>query len=312
MSALHRLGIIDETISSTVSESQLQTETTFGYKWNRRESYETDAMKSNNKKWLIERYLDNDPDRLNEILKDGPKIILDVGCGSGFSGMIFFNEYLRSHHYLGIEISNAINVAKIRFKDAGYSGDFLRCDLMNMPIPEKSVDVIFSEGVLHHTDNTEAAIKHLAAKLKTGGKFLFYVYRKKAVIREFTDDFIREHLKPMTDEDAWNSLESLTKLGMELGKLNMEIEVPEDVPFLGIPKGKIDIQRFFYWNIFKAFYKPEYSLDENNHINFDWYRPLNCHRHTPEEIVQWCSDAQLTIDHINLQEAGITVVATRK
>ena len=47
-------------------------------------------------------------------------------------------------------------------------------------------------------------------------------------------------------------------------------------------------------------------------INIDWFRPLNCRRHTPEEITRWCEEAGLEIEHINLQEAGITVVARRK
>ena len=47
------------------------------------------------------------------------------------------------------------------------------------------MDLIFSEGVLHHTDSTERSIHYLAAKLKTGGRFLFYVYARKAVIRRW-------------------------------------------------------------------------------------------------------------------------------
>ena len=60
------------------------------------------------------------------------------------------------------------------------------------------------------------------------------------------------------------------------------------------------------------YYRPEYSFDEINHINFDWFRPLNCHRHTPEEIKRYCEEAKLTIEHMNIQEAGITVVAVKR
>ena len=141
---------------------------------------------------------------------------------------------------------------------------------------------------------------------------MFYVYAKKAVIREFTDDYIRDYLKNMTDEEAWKALEPLTKLGIVLGKLNVELEVPEEIPFLAIHKGKIDIQRFFYWNVCKQFYHRDFSFEEMNHINFDWFRPLNCHRHTEEEIKKWCGEAGLKIEHINLQEAGITVVAIKE
>jgi SAM-dependent methyltransferase len=164
----------------------------------------------------------------------------------------------------------------------------LRTNLLEIPIPDESVDLIFSEGVLHHTDSTEASLKCLAAKLKPGGRFLFYVYAKKAVLREFSDDHIREMIASMDDEEAWETLKPLTKLGIALGQIDAEIDVPEDIPFLRIKKGKQHLQRFFYWNICKLFYRPEYSLEEMNHINFDWFRPMNCHRHTKDEIVHFC------------------------
>src|SRR5262249_13386977 len=130
-------------------------------------------------------------------------------------------------------------------------------------------------------------------------------------IREFTDDFIREQLRNLDDPQAWKALEPLTRLGVALGELNATIDVPEAIPFLGIPKGKVDLQRFFYWNICKLYYRPDFSLEEMNHINFDWFRPMNCHRHTPDEVRRWCAEAGLEIERMTVEEAGITVVARK-
>lgn len=312
MSALARLGLNKAHCEEyQYSKDQEQTQQTFSFKWSKRETYESDAMKKKAAQWLVERYLDNEPDRLEAILGNDRKIILDAGCGSGFSALLFFGDKLLGHDYLGVDISNAIEEGRARFSEYNYPGEFFQGDLMQLPIADETVDIIFSEGVLHHTDSTEQAIKSLTNKLKKHGKFLFYVYRKKAVIREFTDDYIRNQLAAMTDEQAWEALLSLTKLGAALGQLNIDLTVEEDIPFLGIQKGKLEIQRFFYWNICKLFYRKEFSLDEMNHINFDWFRPFNCHRHTPEEIQQWCKEANLRIEHLNVQEAGITVVATK-
>ena len=140
---------------------------------------------------------------------------------------------------------------------------------------------------------------------------MFYLYAKKAVIREFCDDYIREYLKDKTDEQAWEELMPLTLLGKALGDLDIEVEIPQDITYLGIKKGRVNLQRLFYWNIFKAFYKPDFSLEEMNHINFDWYRPLNCHRHTPYEVEQWCAQAGLEIERLHVEEAGITVIAVK-
>jgi len=314
MSALQRLSIrlAEEENNQTISENQRQTKYAFGFQWSKRDTYESASVKDFARNWLFERYCQNDPNRLGTWLAGGRKIILDAGCGSGFSALLFFGEYLRDHDYLGVDISEAVVTAKQRFREAGYPADFLMKNFLEVPIPDDSVDIIFSEGVLHHTDSTENSLKFLARKLKKEGRFLFYVYAKKSVIREFTDDYIRKQLQHITDEEAWEALKSLTKLGIALGKLNAELDVPEDIPFLGIQKGKVNLQRFFYWNICKAYYRPEFTLDEMNHMNFDWFRPLNCHRHTPEEIEDYCSGAELSIEYMDVQEAGITVVAVKR
>jgi SAM-dependent methyltransferase len=312
MSALKRLGITAQKTDLDVSKSQRQTDEAFGFKWAKRDTYESDASKANMRRWLLERYCANDPKRLADWLHGGRKIILDAGCGAGFSGLLFFGEALREHDYLGVDISSAVEVARERFREQNMPGDFIRADISCLDVPDSSIDIIFSEGVLHHTDSTERALKHLATKLTSGGRFLFYVYKKKALIREFTDDAIREALKPLTDEEAWEALKPLTQLGIALGELQCQINVESPIPLLGIEAGKLDVQRFFYWNICKAYYRQELSFDEMNHINFDWFRPLNCQRHTPEEIRLWCKEADLDIEHIDVQEAGITVVAQRR
>jgi SAM-dependent methyltransferase len=204
-----------------------------------------------------------------------------------------------------------VDVARVRFNENTLPAEFIQADIGNLPFTQPVFDLIFSEGVLHHTDSTEKSLKELAALINPGGYFLFYVYRKKAPIREFCDDYIREKLTALTDEEAWKALIPLSKLGQSLGELDVTITVPEDVPILEIPAGTYDLQRFFYWYVFKAFYRKEYSLDEINHINFDWYRPSNCHRHTEREIQQWCLEAGLHIEVMNVEEAGITVVAQK-
>ncbi len=309
--ALVRLGIDPSMQCASHSDAQEQTREAFGFKWARRESYDTPAMHAAARSWLFERYCAGDESRLDAWLAGGRKVIVDAGCGAGMSGLLFFGERLRDHAYLGVDISDAVDVARQRFAEASVPGDFLRTGLREAPIAPASVDLIFSEGVLHHTDDTAASFAHLASRLKSGGRFLCYVYAKKALVREFTDDAIRDALRPLSDEQAWAALEPLTQLGKTLGELGVTIDVPADIPYLGIKKGSLDLQRFFYWNVCKMFYRSDFSMEEMNHVNFDWFRPLNCHRHTPDEVREWCASAGLIIEHLDVQEAGISVVAYR-
>jgi hypothetical protein len=94
-----------------------------------------------------------------------------------------------------------------------------------------------------------------------------------------------------------------------LGELNIEIDIKRPIDLLEIPAGKINLQRFFYWHVLKAFYRPEMSLDEMNHINFDWFAPKNARRHTVEEVRGWCKELNLEIEHEFAEEAGISIIA---
>ncbi len=294
------------------SKQQRQTRDSFSFKWKKRNTYESGAVHNNSRRWLKERYLGSEDNisLLEKWIPDGTKL-LDVGCGAGFSALLLFEKFINKTHYLGVDISNAVDVATKRFNESNIKGEFLQSDILKLPFSGPTFDIIFSEGVLHHTDSTEKALKYLTTLLMPGGRFMFYIYLKKGPIREYSDDFIRSYLNNLDDKQAWDELIPLTKLGKVLGDLDLRVDIPEEIPFLGIPKGTIDLQRLFYWYILKAYYKPDWTHDEMNHVNYDWYRPTNCHRHTPEEIKKWCNEADLRIEHMDLQESGITVVANK-
>ena len=296
--------------AGTASAAQDQTRDMFGYKWQKRDAFDSPTSLGRAREWLRERYGDVATAPWWEDYGEKP-ILVDAGCGAGFSILELLQERLPRLHYLGVDISSAIDVASTRFRERGLPGLFMQADISDLPLPDGSVDVILSEGALHHTDSTEGALLALARLLKIGGRFLFYVYNKKGPIREFTDDYIRERLQEMSQEEAWDALLPLTRLGKILGELNIDVDISEDVDLLEIPAGKINLQRLFYWHMFKAFYRPEFSLDEMNLINFDWYTPANAHRQTPEEVRTWCDRSGLQIERVVIEEAGITIVARR-
>ena len=293
-----------------LSATQAQTSEAFGFKWKQRETFESDTSLGRMRAWLLERYGDVAEAGWWAEYGESP-LLLDAGCGAGMSGLALFEPLLARVRYLGADVSEAVDVAAQRFAERGLAGGFIQADITHLPLEPGSVDVIFAEGALHHTDSTEAALHALAPLLRPGGRFLFYVYRRKGPIREFTDDYIRERLQGMDPERAWAAMLPLTQLGRALGELEVEVEVPEDVELLGISAGRIDLQRLFYWHVFKAYFDPQLDLDELNHINYDWYAPRNAHRQTPEQVRTWCEQAELQIEREDVQEAGITVIAVK-
>lgn len=289
--------------------NQAQTRDAFAFKWSKRDSYTSESMREVIGPWLRERYGD-----LVATLgpTDGRKpMVLDAGCGSGNAASILFETCGDAIRYVGADISEAVDLAQETLAPHITESLFLQADLTSLPFEDRTFDIVLSEGVLHHTSSTRNAIAATARLIRPGGIYAIYVYKKKAPVREFTDDFVREQIAALPPEQAWELLLPLTKLGKALGDIDAEIDVPEDIALLGIPKGRISVQRLLYWNFCKLFYRPELSLDEMNHINFDWYMPKNCHRQTPEEVRTWCEAEGLEIVSLKIEEAGITVIAKR-
>ena len=85
--------------------------------------------------------------------------------------------------------------------------------------------------MFHHTPSTKKALFSAARVLKKEGNLLFYVYRKKGPVREFTDDFIRKEISHLSHDEALETMRSLTLLGKALSDLHIEVEVEKDSRF---------------------------------------------------------------------------------
>ncbi len=239
-------------------------------------------------------------------------LMLDAGCGSAYSSQLLLADRFPFLRYVGADFSSAVDVAARQLSLKGIDAAILQADLMRLPFADGTFDIVFSEGVLHHTPSTYDALTAIARKVRPGGVIAFYVYRKKSPVREFTDDYIRDIVSKLPPDQAWTMLEPLTKLGVALGERNVEIDIPEPIEILGIPAGRINVQRLVYWHICKVFYRSDLTFDELNHINFDWFTPTYAQRQTVEEVKQWCQELKLEIIDLTAEDSGITVVATRK
>jgi SAM-dependent methyltransferase len=291
---------------------QAQTMDSFGYKWQRLDSYASASIRANSTRWLLERYGFRDVADMQRFFAARGSV-LDAGCGGGYSSSQWLAPDWQQGgdaQWIGADISSAIDVARGRLGQIPGT-HFLQADLMQLPFAAGSFGAIFSEGVLHHTPSTRAALLALAPLLARGGQLLFYVYKRKGPIREFTDDYVRNVIAELPPDRAWEALRPLTRLGEALASLKVEVDVPEDIPYLGIRAGRQDVQRLIYWSIAKLYWNDGLSFEENHHVNFDWYHPRYAHRQSEEEVRSWCAEAGLSIVRFDVQESGFTVRADR-
>lgn len=291
---------------------QGQTQDAFGFKWAKRDTYDSDAFKKVTLEWYVKKYGFTSGEAWAEFYASRD-LILDVGCGSAFSAALWLDTpqwRAGKAHYIGADISTAVDVAQDRLAHLPRLS-FVQADALALPFADGTFDTVFSEGVLHHTPSTRSALLSAARVVKPGGEFHFYVYRKKAPLREFTDDYIRERISRMSNDEAWDAMRSLTKFGQALSELKATIEVPEDVEVLGIKAGRYDVQRLIYNTIAKLYWNENVTLEESTHVNFDWYRPAYAHRQTAEEVRAWCAEGSLRVDWLCEDESGITVKAVK-
>lgn len=290
----------------TLDSGQQQTSDTFGFKWEKTETYDSPELHALALGWMLERYGFASALGARSHFEAGAPF-LDLGCGGGFTASLWMDGW-QGDAWVGADISGAVDVARQRLPQSPQT-HFVQADVMALPFRPGTFRTVFSEGVLHHTPSTRAALSAAAAMLAPGGEIMFYVYRRKSPVREFTDDYVRECLTGLSSEEAWAALRPLTKLGQTLAELDVKVDLDEGVPLLGIPPGSFDVQRLIYWHFAKLFWNEALTFETNNHINFDWYTPRYAHRQSEAEVRGWCADLGLTIERFHVDDAGYTVRA---
>jgi SAM-dependent methyltransferase len=254
--------------------------------------------------WILQRNGWNNLDDLKTFLST-KKSVLDAGCGNGRVTALLSSQSPASARIVGIDLTAAA-IAQKNLSDLP-AVTVLRKDLLEDNTDLGKFDFIYCQEVLHHTSDPERSFRNLVMNnLAKDGVIAIYVYRKKAPVREFVDDFVRDAIKGMSYEEAKKKCDQITELGRALAELDVKVRIPQ-VDILKIEAGEYDIQRFVYHFFMKCFWSPEMSFDANSAINYDWYHPQQCERYEPEEIRNWFDRAGLKVVHEYTDPYGITM-----
>jgi len=237
--------------------------------------------------------------------------ILDVGCGSGVAGRAFFGSVFDRINYVGVDMSSAIEQAKEDYDRLGINVGLLQAELNTLPFSPETFDFVFCPGVLHYTIDMKEAIGNLAKLLKHGGRFVSWIYKRQKPIRHLTDAYIRSVISSMSPQDAFEAVKPLTKLGMALGEIKQELDVPEDIPFLEIKKGKYNLQRFFYYHIMKLFYNPDLPFQRHVVNNWNAYYPKHVLFLPAAEIRAFFVELGFSFEIWNEEGNGVAIVAIK-
>jgi glycosyltransferase involved in cell wall biosynthesis/ubiquinone/menaquinone biosynthesis C-methylase UbiE len=105
--------------------------------------------------------------------------LLEVGGGMGTDlaqfarhGSIVTDLDLSSGH---------LELARENFRLRGLAGEFVLHDAESLPFDDDTFDVVYSNGVLHHTPNTRAVVREIQRVLKPGGKAIVMMYAESSL-----------------------------------------------------------------------------------------------------------------------------------
>jgi len=104
-------------------------------------------------------------------LKPG-ETVLDLGCGAGFDSLIAARQVGASGRVISIDMTPAmLDKARVGASEAGLSNvEFHEAYAESLPVQDKSVDVVISNGVINLCPDKMAVFGEINRVLKPGGR----------------------------------------------------------------------------------------------------------------------------------------------
>lgn len=112
---------------------------------------------------------------LDEQIPPG-SLVLEVGCGTGQLTNFLGMDWRR--RCIGADVCmNSLQLAKgFRDRFGVVNADFVQMNLFRPPFADGTMDMVISNGVLHHTADPEGGFRAILAKLRPGGYVLIGLY----------------------------------------------------------------------------------------------------------------------------------------
>ncbi len=104
--------------------------------------------------------------------------VLEIGAGVGTDLSRFAQHGAR---VTDVDLSAGhLEHAKENFALRGLTGRFVHHDAETLPFPDNSFDLVYSNGVLHHTPNTAHVVGEIRRVLRPGGRAIIMMYAENS------------------------------------------------------------------------------------------------------------------------------------
>jgi len=118
------------------------------------------------------------PDMM-EFAKHSGRDVLEIGGGMGTDLAQFAQNGAR---VTDIDLAAGhLQLAEENFRLRGLSGRFIHHDAESLPFEDHSFDLVYSNGVLHHTPNTATVVDEIHRVLRPGGRAIVMLYAENSL-----------------------------------------------------------------------------------------------------------------------------------
>jgi arsenite methyltransferase len=249
-------------------------------------------------------------DEIAERAASAPVAVYDAGCGFGAIA-----ETLAKTHpparYVGADLHRSLPAIADRIDGFADWGLLLRWDITRpLPVGDK-FDYVICRATIHHTPDPPKTLETIAASLAAGGTIAVSAYARKAPVREAADDALRAEIVALSPAEAFAACDSFTVLGRALQETDARVEIPVDLPVLGIGAGNYSVHELVYDHLVKCFYNQDFGDRFSTLVNYDWYHPAFAYRQDIAEVVEWFERIGLEVRAVASTKAQHFVEAVR-
>jgi 2-polyprenyl-3-methyl-5-hydroxy-6-metoxy-1,4-benzoquinol methylase/uncharacterized protein YbaR (Trm112 family) len=224
--------------------------------------------------------------------------LLDAGCGNG---TLSAELALQGFEVVALDFSDGAvrgyeyQLFQSRITEEAVARlSYVQGDLQAPPFANGHFDLIYSDGVLHHTPDTKRTFMALAPKVKVGGRLFIWLYRSDT---SGTQSLKRAAVKTVRAATRWMSYRSRLALCY--------------VGAFVILSGLRALRLCGYRG------RPIIPIRQKAINLFDTITPTYNHEHTPAETRAWFTEAgftevkEVTINEHRLGRGGFAMIGTR-
>jgi SAM-dependent methyltransferase len=107
--------------------------------------------------------------------------VLEIGVGMGADHLEWAKAPPRS--LVGVDLTErAVEYTRQRLQAEGFTPHVHRANAEQLPFPDNSFDIVYSWGVLHHSENPAKAIDEVFRVLRPGGTARLMIYHKFSIV----------------------------------------------------------------------------------------------------------------------------------